>query len=60
MGLSFLLISAIMMVISMLENKNDDPKAIYFDSTLFKTSIRFNIMSLVVIAAVAAIYWKFW
>jgi SSS family solute:Na+ symporter len=60
MGLSFLLISAIMVVISMLENKNDDPKAIYFDSSLFKTSIKFNIMSLVVIAAVAAIYLKFW
>ena len=60
MGLCFLLISAIMMVVSMYENKNNDPKAIYFDKSLFHTSTRFNIMSLIVIAAVAAIYYFFW
>ena len=60
MGLSFLLVSAIMVVVSLLENKNNDPKAIYFDSSLFKTSTRFNVMSIIVILAVAAIYWKFW
>lgn len=60
MGLCFLLISAIMMAVSMYENKNNDPKAIYFDKSLFHTSTRFNIMSLIVIAAVAAIYYFFW
>lgn len=60
MGLCFLLISAIMVAISLYENKNDDPKAIYFDSNLFKTSTRFNIISLIVILAVASIYIVFW
>ena len=60
MGLCFLLISAIMMAISMYENKNDDPKAIYYDKSLFHTSTRFNIMSVIVIAAVSSIYYFFW
>ncbi|MBK9734654.1 MAG: sodium/solute symporter [Saprospiraceae bacterium] len=60
MGLCFLLISLIMIVISISENKNDDPKAIYFDTSLFKTSIKFNLMSGVVIAAVGAVYYFFW
>ncbi len=60
MGLCFLLISAIMMAVSMYENKNNDPKAIYFDKSLFHTSTRFNIMSVIVIAAVSAIYYFFW
>lgn len=60
MGLCFLLISAIMMAVSMYENKNNDPKAIYFDKSLFHTSTRFNIMSVIVIATVSAIYYFFW
>jgi solute:Na+ symporter, SSS family len=60
MGTCFLLISALMVVISLFENKNDDPKAIYFNSSLFKTSMRFNVMSLIVIAATTAIYVIFW
>jgi solute:Na+ symporter, SSS family len=60
MGLCFLLISAIMMAVSMYENKNNDPKAIYYDRSLFHTSTRFNIMSIVVIIAVASIYYFFW
>ena len=60
MGISFLLISLIMMVISLKENKNNDPKAIYFEPAYFKTSLAFNIMSFVVVAIVASIYIVFW
>jgi SSS family solute:Na+ symporter len=60
MGLCFLLLCAIMAVISVKENKNDDPKAIYYDKSWFHTSNRFNVLSLIVIAAVAWIYIRFW
>ena len=60
MGLSFLLISAIIMLISIKDNKNDDPKAIYFDKSLFHTSWKFNLMSAIVILAVTSIYYFFW
>jgi SSS family solute:Na+ symporter len=60
MGFSFLLITLIMVIISMRENKNNDPKAIYFDPAYFKTSKAFNFMSLLIIGIVAAIYIVFW
>ncbi|MEZ4909259.1 MAG: sodium/solute symporter [Saprospiraceae bacterium] len=60
MGLCFLIIIATMIIISYLDNKNDDKKAIYFNHNLFVTSRTFNIMALFVILAVAAIYLKFW
>jgi len=60
MGLSFLLLSAVIIVISMIDNKRDDRKAIYFESSLFKTSNSFNFMGSLVVLAVAAIYYFFW
>jgi SSS family solute:Na+ symporter len=60
MGLCFLLLCAIMAVISVMENKNDDPKAIYYEADWFKTSRLFNALSLFVILVVAAIYYFFW
>lgn len=60
MGLCFLLLCAIMAVISVMENKNDDPKAIYYEADWFKTSRLFNALSLLVILVVAAIYYFFW
>jgi SSS family solute:Na+ symporter len=60
MGLCFLLISTIMVVVSLIENKNDDKKAIYFDTHLFHTSRIFNFLSVIVIGAVAAVYYFFW
>jgi SSS family solute:Na+ symporter len=60
MGLCFLLLCAIMAVISIMENKNDDPKAIYYEADWFKTSRLFNALSLFVILVVAAIYYFFW
>jgi len=60
MGLCFLLTSLIMIVISLIQNKNNDPKAIYYDTDMFKTSWKFNIMAFIVTAAVGLIYYFFW
>ena len=60
MGLCFLLTSLIMIIISLMQNKNNDPKAIYYDEGMFRTSWKFNLMSLMVILAVGAIYYFFW
>lgn len=60
MGYCFLIIAGIMVLISMLENKNNDPKAIYFRTQLFKTSSTFNILSVIVILLVGLIYGIFW
>ena len=60
MGLSFLIIAALMIVISLKENKGDDPKALYLEKGLFKTSLTFNLAALLIIAMLAVIYIKFW
>ncbi|MCO6462580.1 MAG: sodium/solute symporter [Saprospiraceae bacterium] len=60
MGYCFLLISLMMIIISMMENKGDDPKAIIYERKLFKTNFLFNFLSVVVIALVALIYIIFW
>ncbi|MBK9254721.1 MAG: sodium/solute symporter [Saprospiraceae bacterium] len=60
MGYCFLLIAALMVVISLIQNKNDDKKAIYFQTGLFRTGFGFNVMSIIVVLAVAAIYYRFW
>lgn len=61
MGLSFLLITALMIVISLIENKGkDDAKALYYDKTIFHTSTIFNILAAIVILMVGSIYYFFW
>ncbi len=61
MGLCFLLIAGIMIAISYYQNRDkDDYKAIYYDRSLFHTSTKFNIMSLLVIVSVSSIYYFFW
>lgn len=60
MGYSFLLISGLIILISLFENKNDDKKAIYLDGKLFRTSPTFNFLAILVVVLVAAIYIYFW
>lgn len=61
MGVTFLIISIILIVISYLDNGKDaDPKAIAINSSLFQTSKLFNTLSLVVIALLVLIYGLFW
>ena len=61
MGLCFLLITGIMVITSFLDNpKNDDPKALYYDKSLFKTSSVFNLLAAIVILIVGTVYYFFW
>ncbi|MFZ1704553.1 MAG: sodium/sugar symporter [Saprospiraceae bacterium] len=61
MGICFLIIVAIMVFISFVNNKDkNDAKAIYFEKGLFTTSKTFNIMALIITIMVAWIYLKFW
>ena len=61
MGLCFLLIVALMVGISYMQHGDkDDPKAIYFDTGMFKTSNTFNIMAVIITAMVAGLYYMFW
>ena len=60
MGLCFLLIAALMVVISLIQNKGADHKAIPLESGLFKTSLKFNVAAFAVCAMLAVIYAVFW
>lgn len=59
MGLSFVILSAIVVGISMMESKTDSPKAIELRKGLFDTDKTFNFWALVVIALLALIYTVF-
>lgn len=56
MGLSFLLLSLLMIGVSLITGKGKDHKAFDFPEGLFKTSAGFNIASLLVCGILAAIY----
>ncbi|MCL4154183.1 UNVERIFIED_CONTAM: hypothetical protein GTU68_024169 [Idotea baltica] len=61
MGVTFLICSFLLIVISYMGNKQlDDDKAIEIESGLFKTDMLFNIGSVVVIGVIAAIYAMWW
>lgn len=61
MGIVFLASVAIIVVISMIENKDgDDAKAIDYENGLFSTSMTFNIASLAILGMLAAIYGIYW
>ncbi|MDX1409182.1 MAG: sodium transporter, partial [Saprospiraceae bacterium] len=60
MGLSFVILSGLLIVISLLGNKAADPRALKLRAGLFKTSTTFNLMSVVIVGLLAAIYALFW
>ena len=60
MGICFLIIAAIMVVISLMENKGNDKKAIPIETGLFKTSQVFNMAAIVTCGVLAVIYAVFW
>ncbi len=60
MGICFLIIAAIMVAISLWENKQADKRAIVFEKGLFKTSPIFNIAAVVIMGLLAVIYAIFW
>jgi SSS family solute:Na+ symporter len=60
MGLVFLISAAVMVGISMFENKGPDKKGIELEKGLFRTTMQFNIGALAVCAILAVIYIIFW
>ncbi len=61
MGLTFLLTSAIIMVISYIENKGtDNPKGIELTKDLFKTTPLFNIGAFAILIILTLLYSVFW
>ena len=60
MGVVFLVLSAIAILISMLERKTDDPKGIKLYKGLFHTKMPFNIGAMILTAIVAVLYIIFW
>jgi SSS family solute:Na+ symporter len=60
MGLSFLILSGVMILISVMENKGPDKNAINLEKGLFKTSMTFNIATIAIMGMLAVIYAVFW
>lgn len=60
MGISFVALSLITIVISMMTNKGDDPKAIHLEKGIFKTDPVFNVSALLVMGILTAIYTLMW
>ncbi len=60
MGACFLLIVAIMVVISLIDNKTSDHKAINIEKGLFKTDTVFNVATVAICGILAVIYAVWW
>ncbi len=60
MGYSFLVVSAIIIIISVLETKIPSPKAIPLNKEFFRTETSFNIGAVLIFAIVATLYIIFW
>ncbi len=61
MGIVFLILSAIMMVISLMDPKSkDNPKAIEFDKEMLRTSTSFKLGAIAVCMIFAVLYIIFW
>lgn len=60
MGLIFLILSALVVIITLIENKGDDPKAIKYDKSLFYTDNKFNIGAITLSVLIGTIYLIFW
>lgn len=61
MGIVFLILIAVLVIISLIESKGKDhPKAIDVDASLFKTSMKFNIGAIFICGILAALYIIYW
>jgi SSS family solute:Na+ symporter len=60
MGLCFLILMALMVTISLLQNKTSDPKGIALEKGLFRTGTVFNVCAFATCAILAVIYTVFW
>jgi SSS family solute:Na+ symporter len=59
-GYVFLILAVVMIVISLIESKEDHPKAVTFEKGLFHTDTGFRVGAFILTAIVAALYIVFW
>ena len=59
-GYVFLILAVLMIVISLIESKEDHPKAVRFEKGLFHTETGFKVGAFILLAIVAALYIAFW
>lgn len=59
-GYVFLILAAIMIIISLIESREDHPKAVRFEKGLFHTDKGFKVGAFILTAIVAALYIIFW
>ena len=60
MGINFLIISALIIIVSLIENKTADSKAIQLEKGLFKTGPVFNYSAITICGLLALIYALWW
>lgn len=60
MGVSFLILSAIIVITALVGGKGEDEKAVVLEKGIFNTTTSFNLMSIFVIGVLAVIYTVFW
>ncbi|MEM9990140.1 MAG: sodium/solute symporter [Bacteroidota bacterium] len=60
MGLSFLVLSAIIVLVSLFTSQEDSEKAVQLEKGIFSTSMTFNLSSILILGILAAIYTIFW
>lgn len=60
MGVVFLILSALVIIITLLESRQDDPKAIKIEKGLFHTDAIFNVGAIGIFAILAVLYLRFW
>jgi SSS family solute:Na+ symporter len=60
MGFSFLVIAAVIVLISLLEARGPNPNAIPLSKSLFKTGTAFNVGAIVISVIIMVLYILFW
>ena len=60
MAVCFVLLSILMIVVSLITNKGDDPKAVKVDKDIFKTSPIFKFSAIAITLILFAIYALMW
>ncbi|MFH0760968.1 MAG: sodium/sugar symporter [Bacteroidota bacterium] len=59
-GVVFLILAAIMIIISLIESKTDHPKAVILEKGIFHTTPQFKVWAILLVGVVAALYVLFW
>lgn len=59
-GVVFLILAAIMIIISLIESKKDHPKAVILEKGIFRTTPQFKVWAILLVGVLAALYLMFW